>query len=97
MRTATFWNGTIGSSADQGFDGLLELVVSFLRRKEAFCKAFVASGGEIDIILNGHIVKPGIGEEDPEFKPKVFETTLYPKFLGALTVFPAALKIQMWA
>ena len=93
----TYWNATIGtSSGDESFDGLLECVVSFFNRNNAFCREFMDSGGEIDLILNGHVLNDGLGHEGVESKPKVFEITLYSKFLEALAVFPVTLTIRMW-
>jgi hypothetical protein len=67
----TYWNATIGtSSGDESFDGLLESVVSFFNRNNAFCREFVDSGGEIDLILNGHVLNDGLGHEGVESKPK---------------------------
>lgn len=80
----------------QNFEDLLQSVVSVFMRSKDFWREFIESGGEIDLVLNGSVVKAERDPELPEFEPKVFEVTLHPKFLEVLTIIPVAPKIQMW-
>jgi hypothetical protein len=70
-------------------------VISFIAGNTDFLRRFVESGGEIELILNGYVVDDD-KKDGGEFRAKVFETTLYPDFLQALTVLPVAFKVQMW-
>ncbi len=69
-------------------EAVFNLVIEFFSRVHEFCQAFVSTGGEINLILNGYIDAGTIiasnSENDP--RSKVFQLSLYPEFFSLLTL-----------
>jgi hypothetical protein len=99
-KKATAWNGTIASFTEvASADDVLRSVTEFFNCNREYCRSFIDTGGEIDLILKGKMdqtVAALNGDQD-EFKSKVFDLTLYPEFLKSLSISRVAFVIQMWA
>jgi len=79
-----FRKGTL----DSEFDKALEDVVSLVSEREAFISAFVAQGGEIEVVLNSTVETTG---------SKLFELRLHSWFLKQLAERSINLRLQVWA
>ena len=100
LRNGTAWNGTIVlSSGAVNADDAFRLVTDFFKRNGQYCKGFIDTSGEIDLVLKGRIDESAaaLHEGQDQFKSKVFELTLYPEFLKIISTCQVAFVIQMWA
>jgi len=95
----TAWNATIASSAEMAPDAVFNRVLEFFGRVQEFCKSFVKTGGEINLILKGQVNAGPITDScaEKDSRSKVFELSLYPEFLSLLRTLDLTLSFEMWA